>query len=89
MAATIRPLSARPLNDNYTPPRAWACATHAAHECAGPVVEFVGAYPVCAAGSVAEQAAQAADDARIARLMQTPEFIAAARAEQAWEARVS
>lgn len=85
----LRPLGDRPLNDNYQPPRAWTCQTYAAHECAGTVVGFVGAYPVCSTGAPAEVAAQRADRERIAALMDTPEFRAAAAAEMAWEARVS
>lgn len=79
----LRPLS--PLNTNYDPPRPWTCQTPAGHDCAGPVVGAVGAYPVCQAGAGAEITRRHAEDARLAALWEDPEFRAAIAAEAAVE----
>jgi hypothetical protein len=63
-----------PLNANYDPPQPWKCITSATHDCDGPVIGKVGAYPVCANGATAEIARRNADDARLARLYADPEF---------------
>lgn len=79
----IRPLS--PLNENYQPGRSWLCATFAPHECLGTVVGAVGAYPVCANGAVAEEAAREADQARRDAWLNSPEGQRVLRQEAAME----
>jgi hypothetical protein len=87
MSAELRSLP--PINEATGRP--WICTTFAEHECHGPVVGAVGAYPVCANGVPAEQAARAREQARQDALLADPIFRAQiereARQEQAWERR--
>jgi hypothetical protein len=89
--ASVQPIE--PLNSNYDPPQPWRCqrvfAPRLPSPCPGVVVGKVGACPVCADCGPIEVAAVNAERARIEALVASPEFIAEARREQAWEARVS
>jgi hypothetical protein len=78
----VRPLP--PLNENYSPPQPWRCATRAEHDCTGSVIGAVGAYPVCANGAEAEIEARLAEEARRAELLADPEI----QRQIAWEQRV-
>ena len=79
------------MNENYQPPRPWACITLHAHECDGHVVGAIGVTPVCQAGATVEVAARVADRERIARYIveHADEIAAEARWEQAMERRYS
>lgn len=69
------------INPNTGAP--WRCVTPANHECDGVIVGALGAYPVCAAGAVAEQAARDAHDARMVAWRRSPEGRRTLRAEAA------
>ena len=86
MNTNLRALPA--LNTNYDPPQPWRCVTYETHVCSGVVVGEVGV-PVCAAGAVAEGAAQDADRAYWSAWADSPAGRAEGAAERRLESRVS
>ena len=77
----------RPLDPTRHDGEPWTCATLVAHECTGPVVGAIGAYPVCANGVEAERASRVADRARMEKwAAENADMLRAeAEAEQAYE----
>jgi hypothetical protein len=91
MGASVRDIPAVNWVDGV--PLPWTCQTDAPHECSGPVIGAVGAYPVCQAGAAAEIAVRDARDAETRAWMESPEgrrvIARESAAERRWERRVS